>query len=468
MKETGRLKAGVISYKGFPVSPSNCNDVNIIYKDSYLPSDLFSERNLTRNNVNLQLDQQYTSSCRQMLSAMGQFVRWGIVKKVISIRGGWQQGAVFNAMQNELLVQTFIEYFRVRGAAGTVNCKTIHLRTAIRSALNHSGGDIKKREELNNVYLYLQKCGNASKRLTRSKSTIRRIVRVREEEGKMLFPEDFEKLISKARKTLNGIMDSAGRSGGSSNCPSPSDMFQNNSDLLRKWCINMIALSMLLAGGQRPQVFTTVQCPTDTQMSLWSSSSFRGSYIELETKDEKRVRTTDLPNIIIPKLLLYYLRFHLKYVRPVIMKTTGVLPEPEQNRPLFIHTETGECLDSDQVTHVLKCFVKHVDPELHGITSLSLRASFATMMFRSHRAGDVFQNLNEERFLEELGKLMNTSVEQLRQTYIQSDSVDFSTTADEVAVYLGQFGNKDYDDSDEESTGRRRRQIPRLLAGEDE
>ena len=139
--------------------------------------------------------------------------------------------------------------------------------------------------------------------------------------------------------------------------------------------------------------------------------------------------------------------------------------EPRGNRPIFIHTENGGYLKSNQITSLLTSFVVQVDPELEGIISLSLRASFATMMFRAHRAGEVFKEMTEEHFLEELGKMMNTSIEELRQTYIHSDSVDFHTTAREVATFLGQMGGY-YNSEDEreviEGSTSKRRRIPRF------
>ena len=58
MKETYKVKTGIARYKGFPVSPSNCHDVNMIYKDTYLPGDLFSDRNRTMTSSKKSLDQQ--------------------------------------------------------------------------------------------------------------------------------------------------------------------------------------------------------------------------------------------------------------------------------------------------------------------------------------------------------------------------------------------------------------------------
>ena len=254
-----------------------------------------------------------------MLSVLGQFVRWGIVMKIICIRNGSKEGAVFDALGNELLVQTFIEYFRIRVSAGTVNAKTDHLRTAIRSAVTRSSSDILRQEKLNRVYLYLQKCGNAAKKLSRNFSTMKRISGSREQDGKMLQPDDFTTLILHARQRLDGILANMNLNDSSDSCSAPTQQFINNSSLLRKWSINMLALTMLLPGGQRPQVFTQMQCPTNHQLQLWQSSSFKSSYVEIGVKIEKRARATDLPNIVIPKIVVKYLTFHLLHARPAIM-----------------------------------------------------------------------------------------------------------------------------------------------------
>ena len=436
-----RVSKGVTSYKGVSVYPENCLDINTVYKDNYLCQDVFQGN--ANVNKDLPFKSTYSESFKQLLSVMGQFVRWCIVQKEIPVFEGWKQNAIFRALSNELLVQTFIEYFRIRGSASTVNTKTIHLRTMIRSALKRCGNDLQRRDGLKVVYHYLQKSGNACKKIGRSKRTMRSVAQSRAAEGKLLLVDDFTRCILEARTALDQILESVEESRDDNirrRRMNPASALPSN--LLKKWCINFTALIIFLAGGQRPQVFGQLQCPTEEELDLWSSSSYTSSYIELETVHEKRVRTTELPNAIIPKLILRYLKFQVNTAREQILTNHGIR-ETQHDRPLLIHTESGQYFETNNVLATLRAFVTRIDPDLRHITTMSLRASYATVMFRAHRAKEIFPNLNEDMFLQELGKMMNTSIEQLKQTYISSDTSDFHETANEVASFLAGIGLQD-------------------------
>lgn len=439
MQNSSKVTRGSISYHGIRISPDNCIDIHTVYEDGYIVQDVFQERTAAQRLNSGR--KQYTQSFRQLTSVIGQFMRWAIVRKEIPLFDGWKENALFRALSKALLVQTFVEYFRIRGTASTVNCKTIHLRTAIRSAINKCGDDIAKQEDLKMVYFYLQKCGNACKRIGRGKSTLQRVSFARAAEGKLLMVDDFSTCITKARKSLNGIINSYELSLSSANSCRPLRLIFSDG-LLKKWCINFLALTMFLSGGQRPQVFQQMQCPNDEDMQLWSSSSHSSRYIELETITEKRARVTEMPNVVVPKSILPFLQFHVRTVRPIILQHSRI-DEPTTDRPLLIHSGTGKYLETEQIRTSLRSFAERVDPDLKNITPMSLRASYATLMFRAHRAGEIFSNLDEDSFLRELGKMMNTSIEQLKQTYISCDSHDFHETANEVAAFLSGIGNND-------------------------
>lgn len=109
-------------------------------------------------------------------------------------------------LSKELLVQTFVDHFRVRGAAATVHVKAIHLRTMVRSALNRCGADPSKRDGLRMVYFHLQKLDNACRRVGRSSRSLKGVANGRVEQGSLLMMEYFGTFISKCRACLDGIM----------------------------------------------------------------------------------------------------------------------------------------------------------------------------------------------------------------------------------------------------------------------
>ena len=147
----------------------------------------------------------------------------------------------------------------------------------------------------------------------------------------------------------------------------------------------------MLSGGERPQVFQQVQCPSNDDMDLWSCSPDRTKYIELEKKSEKQKRTTDIVALSIPKISVPYITFQVTMVRPFILKNCGI-SDLSRDCPLLIHSETGQYLERDQIRTTLRSFVLRIDPDLQNITTMFVRASYATMMFRAHRSGKIFQH----------------------------------------------------------------------------
>ena len=67
---------------------------------------------------------------------------------------------------------------------------------------------------------------------------------------------------------------------------------------------------------------------------------------------------------------------------------------------------------------------------------MNLRASYASMMFAKHRAGETLGGMTEEKFLDYLDKIMNTSSEQLKETYISTSSDTFEKCASILAGML--------------------------------
>jgi len=61
---------------------------------------------------------------------------------------------------------------------------------------------------------------------------------------------------------------------------------------------------------------------------------------------------------------------------------------------------------------------------------MTLRASFATEMLQRHRKGEILPGMDEDDFIEYLAKIMNTSSEQLKETYIASDGISFKVCAE--------------------------------------
>lgn len=103
--------------------------------------------------------------------------------------------------------------------------------------------------------------------------------------------------------------------------------------------------------------------------------------------------------------------------------------EEERATTLLLHSRKGSILSTNQITCSFKRFIVDYDASLTNVTSMTLRASFATAMFRAFKSGNLFKRKSESFFFEHISALMNTSVEQMRSTYITIDSLDFESSA---------------------------------------
>ncbi|KAI0557186.1 sodium/potassium/calcium exchanger 1 [Gracilaria domingensis] len=92
-----------------------------------------------------------------------------------------------------------------------------------------------------------------------------------------------------------------------------------------------------------------------------------------------------------------------------------------------------------------------VHPSLTSVTAMTLRTSFATAMLHDYRRGKFTkdgQEMNEDKFLGLVAKQMNTSVEQLRGTYMASRSSDFKEVTAIMTKHFCMILGEDSDDED--------------------
>ncbi len=190
--------------------------------------------------------------------------------------------------------------------------------------------------------------------------------------------------------------------------------FSKDADMARKWNLNFVSALMLLGGGQRPQVYCVLEAP--------------GTLISPHYEKVPRTLERFLSEFPMKSALDHsncpVFSFHARCFERLCSTVASFLPalygrhsidvSDPRRKCLILHTEKGEVLDSKHITNTIRAFLKRYDPELMNVTSMSLRASYATMMLMKHRRGDTFGDLPEEEFLAYLAKVMNTSREQLK------------------------------------------------------
>lgn len=119
---------------------------------------------------------------------------------------------------------------------------------------------------------------------------------------------------------------------------------------------------------------------------------------------------------------------------------------------LLLNTKNGRCLSTGQIESVFKKFIVQHDPDLTGISTRSIRPSYATMMFRGWLDGKIHGDMNEDQFLKHMAMMTNSSTEQLKSTYISIDRGDYEKTVKGMVAAFNDMVGKDDNNGDQTNT----------------
>ena len=133
---------------------------------------------------------------------------------------------------------------------------------------------------------------------------------------------------------------------------------------------------------------------------------------------EKTPRAGQMPGIPVDGRTGFVLTWFVYYIRRARM---GVLRKRSilfhSQGPLFFHSATGAGLNRHQVMSPVKSSFANATGQ-QRVTPLVLRRSFATNLRSHFRAGRGWRGMTEDEFLSQLARFMNTSREQLINTYL--------------------------------------------------
>lgn len=116
---------------------------------------------------------------------------------------------------------------------------------------------------------------------------------------------------------------------------------------LNKWVLNLSALLIFVAGGQRPQVYCHLLVP-DEAVLIEIERDPEQEYVELQVAVEKVPRGHTIPTVLLPKKIMRYLLFHVNLMLRWLMILQG--RDLRQIPPiLLLDTRTGNILSSCQV-----------------------------------------------------------------------------------------------------------------------
>lgn len=432
---TGQERAS--SYTGVKVTETNNSDIEFVFNRAF--------KSKSRSG---------TQTYSNFLTCIGQLARAGIALRKLSLPNLWKPGELFKIADNSAFFELFINHFSSTSTPTTLANKAAQLIKFVNFPMSYWGIHPRypRNAERNNA-MQMKMAGVVSflrQDRTVHKNAARRIRQRTKEDwhrssaGKFVSEEMMDLLRGVALDALKGVITSL-KAKFDEKCARDSsqqrqifdDTVLKNWGLLLKWNVNFLALLLLFGNGQRNQVYTFLKCPTVAEMILFRTEH-GGSKASAPLKihiheDEKRIRDSRMPFIMLDPVVFEEVNFHVRFVQPFLVRKYKIPIDSADATKLMLDTRNGHSISSDNVRKSLSTWIRAVDPELN-ITPMDLRSSYATIMIRRHatrgkkREGTkfAFQSLSEEEFIVMLACVMNTSPEQLRQVYAASSHSNYA------------------------------------------
>jgi hypothetical protein len=209
-----------------------------------------------------------------------------------------------------------------------------------------------------------------------------------------------------------------------------------NHALIRKCALILLVCVVLTGGGQRPQVYASLQHPSPDVLESWEGQTEEELVgVKLYPTAEKTPRNTFCPRVMFAPIAGKIFVIYAYVIRAAIIRRSGRDESgiEHRDRRILLHTEKGTCLSGESLRNYLRLYIgntRGLSSDISRVTVMTVRASYASVMFRSFRLGKI-QGRTLEEFLSELSETMNTSPEMLRTTYIATNGQEFDQAASE-------------------------------------
>jgi hypothetical protein len=414
------LQPGEIAYLSVSLNEENCSDLLQIYNTIYRPKAMRG---------------QPINGFMNLRSVVGQYARLCIALRLVNADDLYQPGALFTLIILEEPVQLFVYYFQARARATTVNAKLHHLKVLAEFSETFFSAQPEQKALAHTAvkrFLGYQRAEKVQIRRGLGRTLDQRVA-----EGKYLIHADFVQFKKLAASELKNIIDSYAIQDEdqvvAAICNSP-----DWKCIVDKWCIHFMMYLMFSAHGQRTQVYRYLLVPSNEQVESWTDHQ-----ISLAVQWDKIPRSLECPGVILPGKAREYVSFHVLAIRKVILEKIGRGNLLDQHDALLLNTRHGRPLLTSEIGSTLRLYLTRHDPELRTVTPTTLRYSYASIMFDKFKCGKVGKNQTAEEYLNNLGKLMNTSPEMLRLHYIATDRTTFSDTVNILASAFEDFEDDD-------------------------
>jgi hypothetical protein len=423
--------------------PENCPDLLYVYEQVY-------EIKIRRGGRK--------EGYQQFRGVVGQLARFAVAVEVAPAEIFAQEGGLFQLATSSKLVRAFIGGFQSNAQASTVYSKATLLGLFCRMAKQHFGKITSV--ETAAVLSRIDETTNLLGGFRRvEKATSRRQTAVRRDQDRretFIRSEDWYLLQRRIEQDMASVWSGVCRLLDRFGEDAHSYMDENHS-LVRKYSLLLVIYILLTGGGQRPQVYASLQHPPESVLRRWeheeseieeeeaeatsqgaedrntSREIHAGRAVKLYPLQEKTPRGTFCPGIIFSDTARSFFVAYARIIRPAIMRGVEKVNADALNRDrtFLVHTETGHALTGENLRNTLRFYLAGIGGlrgDLSRVTVMTLRASYASVMFTSFRRGK-FPGVTAEQFLADLSETMNTSTEMLRTTYIATNGSEFDEAA---------------------------------------
>lgn len=365
--------------------------------------------------------------------SVGQYARCCVVLgEVPDVYKLCNEGQLFDLARLQEPMQIFANYYEARGLEGSMCTKAKHLKKFCEEGMAwyQLKNDNESKGKCQDNATRMGSISQLYRRLEHAKDRQNRTIESRIEQGRFLSARDFQNAVKIAKKRLDGVMMTLENEEFSSF----EAMAEERPNIVRKWCLNFLALLIFEGGGQRPQVYASLRLPSVVDLTLSDADLRTSEFFTLKTGLEKRPRPAHAPYFTLPRSVFDYVEFHTKKVIPVLHLRAGEAIEDWEKEGLILHSEDGRLLSSGDITNSLRSFMTRIDGELKDITTMDVRSCFATraiMEYNESRHNNR-TSVSKEAYLSDLSDHMNTSINMLERVYAAVDSREFHQVAERV------------------------------------
>jgi hypothetical protein len=434
-----------LPYSGLEITNDNCPDLRYVYEQEY-------EIQVRRGGS---LD-----GFRQFRTLSGQLARFSVAVKVAQAESFPFPGGLFQLTVSSDLIRAFVGGFQAQAQAATVYAKVILLGRLCRMAKQHFGKVVGVRTA--SVLSRIDETRNLLGGFSRvEKATSRRQTAVRRDQNhgtSFIRTSDWYKLQRFVEEDMYAVNMGVTELSRKYSNQEMEEYLDETPSFIRKFSLLLVVYILLVGSGQRPQAYWSLQYPKSCDIARWKRDNERSDHwqrsfqeggnddrevstsqclqldsVKLYPAKEKTPRDTLHPGIIFPDDARKFFTNHVTHIRPAIMRRAGRAIEDaaDVDRTFLVHSETGRALSGENLRSTLRtyvCGIQGLSGDLSRVTVMTVRASFATVMFRAYRNGK-FPGQTTEQFLGELAEVMNTSTEMLRTTYIKTNGTEFDEAA---------------------------------------